>query len=214
MRLPQSQIDILQFVYNVYHRDDAPQLFAVRVNDRVYLKVGNTDEALRFPLGAYTALLGSDYIRETPPIRKGNGTQVAILPLGIRVVEGGFEHVDTNPASKQTINITGGTIGNFVTAVEGNATVTGSPVQQGSPDIGELLQRLADSIGEAELPPDVKDDAKLEASQVALELQKNRKDLPEIERHLSKLGKLSAGATTVVANLDKLRDAIGALASG
>ncbi len=214
MRLPQSQIDILEFVYDVYHRDDAPQLFAVRANDRVYLRIGTTDEAPRFPLGAYTALLGSGYIQETPPVRKGSGTQVVILPLGIRVVEGGFEHMDTNPGSKQTINITGGTIGNFATAVEGNATVSGSPVHQGSADIGELLQRLADSIDAAELPPDVKDDAKLEASQVALELQKNRKDLPEIERHLSKLGTLVAGATTVVANLDRLRDAIGALAGG
>ncbi len=211
MSMTQPQIDTLQFIYEVSRREDSPPLFVVHHSDHVYLRVGNTDEAPRFAASAYNVLLRSNYIAETPPLRKGQGTQVTILPLGIRVLEEGFKHIDPNASPVQNIHISGGNFGNTAFSVSGSVNITNSPVSQASPDIGQLLQQLVDSIDESDLPADTKDDAKVEASQIALELQKKRLDLPEVERHVSKLGSLVVGATKVVENFDKLGDAIRAL---
>ncbi len=211
MGLTEPEIDTLQFIYDVSRREDPPPLFVVRYSDHVYLRVGNTDEAPRFPASAYNVLLRSNYIAETPPLRKGQGTPVTILPLGIRVVEGGFKHIDMNASPVQNIHISGGNFGNTAFSLSGSISITDSSVSQTSPDIGQLLQQIVDSIDESDLAADAKDDAKVEATQIALELQKKRLDLPEVERHVSKLGSLVAGATKVVENVDKFVDAIRAL---
>jgi hypothetical protein len=148
------------------------------------------------------------------------GNRFRISEKGKRLIARGFQEVPEQDTGRsvQNINISGGTVGNLSTSLSGDAIISRSPVNQGSAgahDLGELLQRLIDSIDESEeLAMDVKGDAKLEANQVALELQKNRIDLPEIERHLTKLGALVGGAATVVTNLDKLGDAIRALGIG
>ncbi|MDP9352343.1 MAG: hypothetical protein M3P51_12480 [Chloroflexota bacterium] len=208
MSLTQPQIDTLGFIHEVNRRDGSPPVFVVHYSDHVYLRVGNTDEAPKFPASTYNLLLRSNYIAETPPLRPGQGTQVTILPLGIRVVEEGFKHIDPNASAVQNIHISGGNFGNTAFSLSGSISITNSPVSQTNADIGQLLQQLVDSIDESDLPPDAKDDAKVEASQIALELQKKRLDLPEVERHVSKLGSLVAGATKVVVNFDRFVDAV------
>lgn len=141
--------------------------------------------------------------------------RVRISTSGKQLIARGFEETPDEPATRsvQNINITGGNVGNLVTTIEGDATVIGSPVHQGAADLGQLLRELVAAIDQSEdLPPDAKDDAKLEANQVALELQRKRLDLAEVERHVVRLRALTGGATAVVTNLDKLWSGIQAFA--
>ncbi len=144
------------------------------------------------------------------------GNRFRISANGKQLIARGFQEVPAEPQARsvQNINISGGNVGNLVTTVEGDASVTESPIHQGPTDVGRLLQQLIDSIDQSEnLSSEAKHDAKLEANQVAVEFQKSRLDLPEVERHLTKLGALVGGVATIVTNVDKLGDAIRALGS-
>ncbi len=203
MRLSQPQRDLLAFVYHACQRDDAPSLFVVRLNDRVYLRVSSTQETARFPSGAYTALLTSGYIEEIPPARKGTGTQVSIRPLGLAVVKGDYEHMDPRAQSNK-VEISGGTFGNLGFSFKGDVNFIDSSVSQGLPDVAELLKQLVATIDGSDLPEKAKDDAKLEAGQVAFELQKSEKELPEIQRHLGRISALAAGSMPIIELVEKL----------
>ncbi len=128
--------------------------------------------------------------------------QVALTQKGRELIDRGFEELAA--PTGLTITISGGQVGNLAVSTQGPASVTSSPSTQGVPELSEMIGRLAEAIERSALPVEAKDDAKLEASQVALELSKSKPDVSRIETSMRVISWLTQEAPLVGAVLSSL----------
>jgi hypothetical protein len=165
-----------------------------------------------------SALSRRGYIEpEVEPIGKGVG--VTISPQGERLIANNFVEESAPAQGPQSVIFHGGTFGNVIAGVQGPASISGSPVTQN--DLGELrglLEQLIRAIDATEAPDEAKKDAKLEVGQVALELEKSRKD-PGLLRQCFQHIRLAVvagpglvkGGAEVLENTDRIQHAIQSL---
>lgn len=151
-------------------------------------------------------LIDSGYI-DSADRGTGYGRLVAVAIKGL--TEKGYdllEHGRSIPgaASGQSVSFHNATIGNAAFANHGSASITNSPVTQGAEVLQRLFDQLREAIDRSTASEADKADAKVEAEQLRLELEKNKKNPGRIRELLTSIPTLVQNAATVVKAIEGL----------
>ncbi len=141
------------------------------------------------------------------------GNRFRISAKGKQLIARGYQEAPEEPQARsvQNINISGGNFGNFATTVEGDVTISNSPVQQNAAELQSLLQQLSDMIEHSDMPQSEKNDASIDLSQLRVELDRPDLKPGRVNRLLGSLRAVFAGASLTLDPLDKIASIVQSL---
>lgn len=169
---------------------------------------GDAIDALQCDPGDVADLATRGYVSGVTTAAGPKVDPVGLTPQGWELIERNFEELPVSAPGSQTISITGGQFGNANIGVQGSASISGSPVAQGGQDLRQLLDDLKRAIDESAVPEEDKTEAKLDAAQLQLELERPRKNGERILEYLKAIPATLKGATAVVTAVSHLEEAL------